>query len=88
MFNEPTNKVKAATFFYHLAIFGPLSNMILHMKQFHGLVRCKTPGEEVLKLCTLLNIKLFWHDTIATSHVNTARNTLVAEYRWDFVWAD
>jgi hypothetical protein len=67
MFNKPTNEIETATFFYHLAIFGLLSNMFLHMKQFGGLVRRKTPGEEVLKLCALCNIKLFWHDTIAPS---------------------
>src|SRR5437764_1487278 len=67
MFNEPTNKVETTIFFYHLAIFHLLSNMILHMKQFLGLILCKTLGEELLKLCALCNRKLFWHDTIAPS---------------------
>src|SRR5262249_19141846 len=67
MFNEPADKVETTIFCYHLAIFDLLSNMILHLQQFKGLVLCKTPGEEVLKLCTLCSIELFWHSTIAPS---------------------
>ena len=87
MFNKPTNKVETTTFFQHLAIFDLLSDMILHMEQFCGLVRCKTFGEEVLKLCTLCSIKLFWHGTIAPSCKNTARKNVVAELGRDLMWA-
>src|SRR5437762_9653558 len=79
MFNEPPNKVETTILFYHLAIFDLLSNVPLHMKQFHSFVLRETLGKQVLKLCAFRQRKLFWHDTIAPSSKHTARNTFITE---------